>query len=439
MTDTIASKLETLVESNSDLVNWENAESQWKERIEKAIATNTLPSYLIYPHTPEALSEIVKCAYEHHWAILPCGSGTKLSWGGLVKNIQLVISTGHLNQIIEHAVGDLTVTVEAGVKLVDLQNTLNQTGQFLPLDPAYPESATIGGIVATADSGSWRQRYGGVRDMLLGLSFVRADGQIAKAGGRVVKNVAGYDLMKLFAGSYGTLGIISQVTLRVYPLPEASGTVVLTGDQSAIATATQTAIASGLTPTAAEVLSASVVSRLGMGQGMGLILRFQSIAASVKEQSTQIESIAQQLGLQAGLYRDADQKQLWQRLQQIIGVPASASAITCKIGVVPTAAVTILNQLDELTYKQGLGRINASSGLGRLHLDSEDALCQIRKLRSLCQEHRGFLTILEAPASFKQQLDPWGYTGNALEIMRKLKQQFDPESILNPGRFVGGI
>ena len=439
MTDTIASKLETLVESNSDLVNWENAESQWKERIESVIATNTLPSYLIYPHTPEALSEIVKCTHEHHWAILPCGSGSKLNWGGLVKNIQLVISTGHLNRIIEHAVGDLTVTVETGVKLADLQNTLNQTGQFLPLDPAYPESATVGGIVATADSGSWRQRYGGVRDMLLGLSFVRADGQIAKAGGRVVKNVAGYDLMKLLAGSYGTLGIISQVTLRVYPLPETSVTVVLTGNKSAIATATQTAIASGLTPTAAEVLSASVVSRLGMGQGMGLIVRFQSIAASVKEQSAQIESIGQQLGLQAGLYRDADQKQLWQRLQQIIGVPASASAITCKIGVMPAAAVTILNQLDELTYKQGLGRINASSGLGRLHLDSEEALSQIRKLRSLCQEHRGFLTVLEAPASFKQQLDPWGYTGNALEIMRKLKQQFDPESILNPGRFVGGI
>ncbi|MGK7876271.1 MAG: FAD-binding oxidoreductase [Xenococcaceae cyanobacterium] len=439
MTKAIASKLETLVESNSDFVNWENAESQWKEKIEQAIAVNDYPSYLIYPHTPEALSEIMKCAHDYHWAVIPCGSGSKLNWGGLLKNIQLVISTQRLNRIIEHAVGDLTVTVEAGVKLADLQHTLNQTGQFLPLDPAYPESATIGGIVATADSGSWRQRYGGVRDMLLGLSFVRADGQIAKAGGRVVKNVAGYDLMKLFTGSYGTLGIISQVTFRVYPLPEASKTVVLTGDKSAIATATQTLLTSALTPTAADLLSASLVSRLVIGQGMGLMVRFQSIAESVKEQSAQIKAIAQRLGLQAGLYRDGDETDLWQRLQQIMRSPASVSAISCKIGVIPTAAATILNQLDELSSKQGLGMINASSGLGRLHLDSEDALSQIRKLRSLCQEHRGFLSVLEAPAAFKQQLESWGYTGNALEIMGKIKKQFDPENLFSPGRFIGGI
>ena len=393
------------------------------------------PSYLIYPHSQEVLSEVMKLTRRLGLSVVPCGNGSKLNWGGIPQNIELVISTQRLNRIIEHAVGDLTVTVEAGVKLADLQHTLNQTGQFLPLDPAYRSSATIGGIVATADSGSWRQRYGGVRDMVLGLSFVRADGEIAKAGGRVVKNVAGYDLMKLFTGSYGTLGIIQQVTFRVYPLPEASTTVVLTGDNSAIARASQTLLNSSLTPTAADLLSASVVKSLGLGEEMGSMVRFQSIAESVGEQAAQMEAIAHQLGATVSLYSDADETSLWDKLQKTIDPCSSESGISCKIGVIPNAAVTLL---DEINSHGGLGMIHASSGLGKLYSESED-ISQIKKWRSLCETHRGFLTILEAPAELKQQLDPWGYTGNALAIMRKLKQQFDPDNILSPGRFVGGI
>ena len=140
-----------------------------------------------------------------------------------------IVSTQKLDRLIAHAVGDLTVTVEAGMKFAKLQEILATAGQFLPLDPAYPDRASIGGIIATADTGSLRHRYGGVRDLLLGITFVRADGKIAKAGGRVVKNVAGYDMMKLFTGAYGTLGILTEVTFRVYPLPTTEGTVILTG------------------------------------------------------------------------------------------------------------------------------------------------------------------------------------------------------------------
>ncbi|MCU0536455.1 MAG: FAD-binding oxidoreductase [Hydrococcus sp. Prado102] len=437
MTYEIAPKLETLVNSNSDVIAWENVESSWKEKLEKAIA-KTSPRYLISPYTQESLATIVKYACENRLSILPCGSGSKLSWGGLVKDAQFVVSTQKCDRIIEHAVGDLTVTVEAGVKLCDLQKILAQTNQFLPLDPAYPDSATIGGIVATADSGSWRQRYGGIRDMVLGLSFVRSDGQIAKAGGRVVKNVAGYDLMKLFAGSYGTLGIISQVTFRLYPLPEDSQTIVLTGEANAIAKATQTILMSSLTPTAAEILAPASVYCLGMGREMGLMLRFQSIAESIKEQLAQVESIARQLGLKTSLGCDRDELNLWQRLQQAIQVPASNESVTCKIGVMPKGAVKILEQCDRLVSDRGLASINISSGLGKLHFLNPD-IDTIQKMRSLLQENRGFLTLLEAPIFIKQQLDPWGYTGNALEIMRRLKEKFDPNNTFSPGCFVGGI
>jgi glycolate oxidase FAD binding subunit len=438
MTYEIANKLETIANSNSDLIAWENVEPTWQEKIKGAIASQTPPSHFIFPKTQESLSEIIKYASEQRCSVLPCGSGSKLSWGGLVKDARLVVSTQHLDRIIEHAVGDLTVTVEAGVKLSDLQTSLKQTNQFLPLDPAYPESATIGGIVATADSGSWRQRYGGIRDMVLGLSFVRADGQIAKAGGRVVKNVAGYDLMKLFTGSYGTLGIISQVTFRLYPLPEASGTIVLTGETSAIATAMQTLLMSGLAPTAAEVLSSGSLNRLEIGKQIGLIVRFQSIPESVKEQLAQVESVARQLCLKASLYCDRDETNIWQKLQQITRVPSSDAAITCKVGVMPNTAPEALEQFDRLTDNQGLGTINISSGLGRLHFQNGE-ISQIQKMRSLAENNRGFLTILESPISVKQQLDSWDYTGNAIEMMRRIKQKFDPNNILSPGCFVGGI
>jgi glycolate oxidase FAD binding subunit len=356
------------------------------------------------------------------------------------KDIDLVVSTERLNRIIEHAVGDLTVTVEAGVKFTDLQNVLTKTNQFLPLEPAYPQDATIGGIVATADSGSLRHRYGGIRDMLLGLSFVRSDGQIAKAGGRVVKNVAGYDLMKLFTGSYGTLGIITEVTLRVYPVPEASGTVVLTGEAEAIASATKTLLASALTPTAFDLLSTQLVSQLSRGQGIGLIVRFQSVSESVKEQSSRLLEVGQQLGLSGTFYTEADEVKLWQQLPEQIWESTQPPAITCKIGVSPTAAVATLTKLDTLTSSSGLGLIHAGSGLGLLRLDPTVTTPQtILDLRRSCQDQSGFLSVLEAPISLKQQLDVWGYNGNALEIMRQIKQQFDPKNLLSPSRFVGGI
>ncbi|HEY9665390.1 MAG TPA: FAD-binding oxidoreductase [Coleofasciculaceae cyanobacterium] len=432
-------KLESIV-GESAICDWENLTPTWKERIAKAITSDNVPSCVVYPNTVEELKDVITSAYNNSWRVLPCGSGSKLGWGGEAKDIDLVVSTERLNRVINHAVGDLTVTVEAGIKLAELQEILSKENQFLPLDPAYPQHATLGGIIATADSGSWRQRYGGVRDMLLGISFVRSDGELAKAGGRVVKNVAGYDLMKLFTGSYGTLGILTEITFRAYPIPEAAGTVVLTGAEDAIASASQTLLASALTPTAADLLSTQLVKQLSLGQGLGLMVRFQSVQESVSEQSSRLLEIGQHLGLHGTLYTDADEATLWRSLSEQIGPASQDSAIACKIGVLPTAAVTTLTKLDALTSATGLGLIHAGSGLGRLKLTGVAATPDaIAELRRHCQAYRGFLTVLEAPTALKQQLDIWGYNGNALKIMREIKQQFDPKNILSPQRFVGGI
>lgn len=433
-----ASDFASIVGEENAVCLWENIELSQQKLIQQAIsnekpqgvyASGISPSCIVYPRTQQQLAAVIATAHTNNWRVLPCGSGSKLSWGGLAKGVDVVVSTERMNQLIEHAVGDLTVTVEAGMKFSDLQTLLVKSRQFLALDPTAPESATIGGIVATGDTGSLRQRYGSVRDQLLGITFVRADGQVAKAGGRVVKNVAGYDLMKLLTGSYGTLAFISQLTFRVYPLPEASGTVVLTGSAEAVSQAADILRGSGLTPVQADLLSTKLVSSLGLGQGLGLIARFQSISESVKEQSNRVLEVGQKLGLDGAIFADGDEANLWQRLQERIHTTATESVITCKIGVLPTAAVEILTQVE-------LGLIHISSGLGLLQLEDKN---QVLKVRDRTQASSGFLTILEAPVAVKEQIDVWGYTGNGLPLMRRIKQQFDSKNILSPGRFVGGI
>lgn len=436
---TIASQLAAIV-TPEGVCEWENIDTLRQEQIKRAIATTTTPVCIVYPQSQAELAAVIAQADSNNWRILPFGSGSKISWGGLAKDVQVLVSTQRLNQVIQHAVGDLTITVEAGTKFSQIQNTLAQVGQFLALDPSTPESATIGGIVATADTNSLRQRYNSVRDQLLGISFVRADGQIAKAGGRVVKNVAGYDLMKLFTGSYGSLAIITQVTFRVYPLPEASGTVVLTGVADAIASATSILRSSALTPTKADLLSTGLVANLGIGKGLGLVTRFGSLSESVKEQSTRLVEVGQKLGLQSAIYSEGDEAELWQQLSTQIQNSQQNQSLSCKIGVLPSTALATLIELDRIAPQQGIGLIHAGSGLGLLRFDGTNVTTRsVLQMRTFCQTQGGFLSILEAPVAFKQQLDVWGYRGNAIELMRRIKQQFDPKNILSPYRYVGGI
>ncbi|GAB4341062.1 MAG: FAD-binding oxidoreductase [Leptolyngbyaceae cyanobacterium] len=455
----------------SGVSSGETLEFLQPEVLQAAIAPGESIAAIVSPATPEELADVVTTTHHHGWRLIPCGSGSKLHWGGLVgkgsgigdqgsgirdqglgleiqnpkSKIQnpsplLLLTTYRLNRLIEHAVGDLTVTVEAGMKFSDLQGILAKAGQFLAIDPAYPDQATIGGIVATADTGSLRQRYQSVRDMLLGISFVRADGELAKAGGRVVKNVAGYDLMKLLTGSYGTLGIITQVTFRVYPLPEASQTIVLSGSEDRIAQATKTLLSSALTPASADLFSATVVQDLGWGTGTGLAVRFQSIELSVKEQINRVKEVGQVLGLSHVTFAEAEDRLLWERLRERMTIAPQNSAITCKIGIRPSAAIGLFQHLDQLFQSSSFCQIHAGSGLGRLLL--KDATIQpttLMKIRTYCQTNGGFLTILQAPTAFKQAIEVWGYAGNALQVMQKIKHQFDPQHLLNPGRFVNGI
>jgi glycolate oxidase FAD binding subunit len=421
----------------SAICAWKSLPAEQQIQIRAAISPEAAIDWVVYPQTEAALATVIACAHQNRWRVLPCGNGSKLHWGGLAAGIDLVVSTARLNRLVEHAVGDLTVTAEAGMRFAELQAILARQGQFLAIDPSYPDNATLGGIVATADTNSLRQRYGGVRDLLIGISFVRSDGQIAKAGGRVVKNVAGYDLMKLLTGSWGTLGILTQVTLRIYPLAAASQTIVLTGTAETIAAAAQALSASALTPIAADILAPQTLRHLQLGQGMGLVTQFRSIAVSVEEQANALIQLGTALNLKSIRYADQDEVCLWQALAQRGQAAAQTQSVTCKIGVVPASATATLEQISAIVPSLSIGLIHLSSGLGRLQFEA-DSIDLLLKLRHLCQSAGGFLTVLAAPQALKQ-FDLWGYSGNALPLMQQLKHQFDPDYLLSPHRFVGGI
>ncbi|MGB0560380.1 MAG: FAD-binding oxidoreductase [Spirulinaceae cyanobacterium] len=390
---------------------------------------------LVLPRSQDAFSALLGLAHQERWPSIVLGNGSKLSWGNPPQRPQLLISSQRLNRVLDHAVGDLTLTVEAGATLAQVQNQLRSHQQFLPLDPAAPETATLGGIVATADTGSLRQRYSGVRDLLLGIEIIRADGQRAKAGGRVVKNVAGYDLMKLLTGSYGTLGAIAQLTFRAYPLPPTQTSVWLTGKAAAIAALMAQIRGSALTPIAFDLVSAGVVRKISTDTGLGLLLKFATIPESITVQTQAVQDWAKSLGLKLTLLPEPDSQSCWETVTELVRQLETSAAVTIKFGVLPTAAVDLINQLPQTAY----GCLYAGSGLGHVHFPTAPTATELKRLRRLCEQNQGFLSLLHAPDALKTEVEPWGYTGDALWLMQRIKKEFDPDNLLHPGCFMGGI
>ncbi len=380
---------------------------------------------LVSPDSAAELAELVTHASAQHQKLLIAGAGSKLSWGSPVQSPSLAISTQKLNRVVAHAVSDLTITVDAGIPLRTLQAHLAESQQWWPVDPLYPESATVGGIIATADAGSLRHRYGSVRDLVLGISFIRADGQIAKAGGRVVKNVAGYDLMKLMSGSFGTLGILTEMTLRLYPLPAQRCLWLISGAADSMAQISAAMMDSPLTPTGLDVLSSGCLQEFGIPDPMGLLIQLQG--AEVEPQLEGLRALLHQLQL-AHTLTDLTSKD----------DPAlrgkSTDGLLLKLRTVPNRAVFWADWLSH-TYPGSRIQIHRGSGIGRwwAPLLTPSSLNQVR---ARLQEEGGSLALLEAPLSLRQQWDPWGIPVEIQGLMASIRQQFDPHAILNPGKLI---
>jgi glycolate oxidase FAD binding subunit len=430
----ILSRVEALVGAGA-VQAWDSLAAERQAAIAQALVPGaTPPSCVVFPETQAALGEVMALCDRDRLSVLPAGNFSKIGWGGLASKIDLVVSLAKLDRLVDHAAGDLTVTAEAGMPLAKLQSILAEANQFLALDPLLADRATLGGLIATNDSGPLRQRYGSLRDVLLGLDVIRYDGQRAKAGGRVVKNVAGYDLMKLFTGSFGSLGLIGQVTLRVYPRLAEFGSVVLTGEMAGLERLATATLASSLTPIAFEWLAGSIAQELA-GAPIALLARFGGIPASIAVQSRSLLDLAAAAQVTGRLVSGEAEAELWQALGRSLDAGFAPGRMTIKLGILPNQIGRLLAQL-ALT-KTAFITMRVSTGVGLLCADRP--ISALEQLRSFCNERSGYLMLLTADADLKQQFDVWGTVGTAIEPMRRIKAQFDPHNQLSPGRFVGNI
>ncbi len=415
------------------------------------------PRIVVFPSTTEEISEIVKLANRDSLSVIPWGGGTKIGLGNRPNRADIVLSTDRLNRVIEHNDSDLVATAECGIKLAEFQTALKEKNQSLPIDPPHiGRGATIGGIIATNDSGPRRLRYGTthgtMRELVLGIKIIRPDGEIAKAGAKVVKSVAGYDIPKLFVGSLGTLGIIFEATLRLYTIPEHSLTCL--SSFSSIRGAHGTALSilnSSLTPTCLELvnppLSAQISTKLALDSNKDayvLAIRFESVEKAVKNQAAKLMEICSDRKGQGVIVEGDIERKFWNEIADFPFTKDKNRAVICKASVLIKDVSTLLEQLEDLSKNTGL-EIHASARAGNgvlmisLEGDEPDLLQATGSLRQIVTSLNGNIVILQAPTSIKSEIDVWGEIGSSLELMKRLKSQFDPNGVMNPGRFVGGI
>jgi glycolate dehydrogenase FAD-binding subunit len=376
------------------------------------------------PGTLDEAAELLQTCAAAGDAMRVVGGGTKIGWGSPVHDPSVEVSTAGLAQITAHNAGDLTAVVEAGVKLSDLQQALAQKGQMLAVDPPDEDgAATVGGVVATADAGPLRHRYGGIRDLIVGATFALADGTVAKSGGTVIKNVAGYDLAKLFCGSFGTLGLIGVVALRLHPRPEVTATARSQSEDAQMLQ--RAALTLSHLPLEADCLDVSWIS------GAGEVLARFSGAASIERAEAAGDAL-HELGVDSTV--EQEDEQLWQRQRH--GQRVRDGAVV-RVSGLTTGLALVLSEADRLG-----ARVVGRAGLGitfvALRGEDSELVGAIEELRRALAPFT--CTILDAPEAVRSKLDVWGEgDGGAVRLMQRVKERFDPSGVLNRGIYLGGI
>jgi glycolate oxidase FAD binding subunit len=377
------------------------------------------------PTTPEEAAALLREADAAGQRVRLMGGGTKAGWGrpGGPAGVDVKISTGRLEGIVEHNAADLTAIVRAGTPLGRLQEELAAAGQMMALDPPDPDvRATVGGVVATGDTGPLRHRYGAPRDQLLGIRVALADGTLARSGGKVIKNVAGYDLAKLFAGSFGTLGLVVEVALRLYPLPAARATAMGTSDDPAVLF--EAVLVLGDAPLELEALD----FRWGAGRG-AVLARAGGVAA--RERAERAAGLLAACGLRAAI--EEEDGPLWARQRALQrsdrGAVVRVSGVRSDLAAVIAAA------------RAAGAEVAGRAGLGLLWVRLPEAddgalVAAVEDLRAALAPRP--CVVLDAPEGVRRKADVWGEPG-ALSLMRRVKDRFDPRGTCNPGIFVGGI
>jgi len=390
---------------------------------------------------PDALEPLVRELHRQATPWLPAGQGSRLPWGAPVAADTPVVSCRRLDRLLEHAVGDFTVTVQAGMPLRDLQAALAEQGQWLALDWPWGSGAdgqgsgSIGGLVARGMAAGLRQRYLGVRDQVIGLALLRADGTAARAGGKVVKNVAGYDLVRLFTGSWGSLGLITELSLRTYPLPRQRRGLWLQGGLAELERLRQRLLAAALAPELVDWWSAPLALAAGQAPQPGLLVSLASVsAAAIEAQLQAIASEAEAAGLQPQRL-DSERLEAFRAVALGPGLdPAKSQGQRwlLRLGVLPSQGAALLG---DPSLAGVAAWIEGGSGLGLAWAPAQQLPAyRVEQLRRRCQELGGALTVLEQPAG--ADLPAWE-DAPSRPLIEAVKRQFDPSQQLARGRLPG--
>jgi glycolate oxidase FAD binding subunit len=398
--------------------------SETREGVEAdvGLGAGIVPAFVVAPGSTDEAAAVLRVAAEHELAVVARGAGSRLGWGVPPARCDLVIDMSRMSAVVEHSAGDLVARMQAGARMGDVAAALARDGQELALD--VPDDATIGGVVATGLAGPRRLRYGTPRDLLIGITIVRADGTVARSGGKVVKNVAGYDLGKLLAGSAGTLALITEATFRLHPLPAAKAYVI--AEYVATGVACDAVAAAANSPL---VSSAVELSRPEPGGPIRIGVLIEGSADGVEARAMRM----------AGLLGPAETSlapPAWWR-----GAPAADGGTLVRVSFWVSALPKVLDAIDAAARDTGVSPVvygSAGAGVLYLQLGDGDVAGFVRGLRLGLAGERGGVAVLAAPGSVREAMAPVGGMAGSvpgLALMRAVKDQFDPGHRMAPGRF----
>src|SRR6266446_4467038 len=388
------------------------------------------PKLVVDPGTEKELAEVLRLSNEAGLAVIPRGGGTKLRWGNPPSRADLILSTARLDEIIEHAWADLTVTVQAGCTIQRLQETLAQHGQRLALDPLWPEKTTVGGVLSTNDSGGLRLRFGALRDLIIGVTIALPDGTLASSGGKVVKNVAGYDLPKLVTGALGTLGVITRAVFRLHPLPRSKRACSITAANAEEAQRIVLAIQDS------KLAHTFLQSHFSDDAAPISDILFEGTEAGLTAQEAQLRKLC-------GAARVSEASTAtWTAREELWSFSELSTTAIAKISILPGDLARTIGGVEQaaklhqlrwraLAYAMGIGWVRLEGKPGELR-------GALQLLRVELENQGGSLAALHRSEKMAE-FDAWGSAGDALGVLKAVKQQLDPKNTLNPGRFVGGI
>jgi glycolate oxidase FAD binding subunit len=420
------------------------------------------PKVVVSPKTINEISKVIAYANQQHLTIIPRGNGTKMGMGGIPKKMDIILSTNRLNRITDSDCENLTLSAEGGITLSEVQKSLAKVGKgyFLPLDPPFTDKATLGGIVATNSSGPKRLLYGTARDLIIGTKAVFPNGDIVVSGGKTVKNVSGYDMCKLLIGSYGTLGIICEMTFKLLPLPEKEATLALSFAKLEEADGFARQVRSSqLIPSSIEILNAIAVKNMKYSISMPpngnylVAIGLDGVAESIDRQISEMSEMSKKHGVLEAVTLDSEKHQaFWIALRDFSkGLTEKCpNLISLKSNFLISKSGEMLGSYEKITSEFGMDcAFICHSGNGilysyilaekNLRSKIESFVELIGKLTSEAVKNEGNLVVESSPLLIKKKVDVWGQSRSDYLVVRRLKEQIDPAGILNIGRFVGGI